>query len=356
MWALRIIPIALLLAPLFACGGGSSGAPPSPAPGPVNFRVESVTAAAFPVRLAFAPDGRLFFNELQSGNVRILQNGSVLAQPFVSLNVATHGELGLLGIALDPNFPGNRFVYLYYSDPSGVHKLVRYRESNNVGVDAAVLVDNLPLAGNHNGGNIGFGPDGKLYLSIGDNQDPANSQNEDSVSGKILLFNPDGTIPADNPFGVSNPVFALGLRNSFDFTFHPQSGAMYASENGPQCDDEINRVLAGGNYGWRPSYPCGDTSAGFSAPVLRINPVIAPTGVLFYTGTTFPQWRNTLFLVDFNTGSMQNFVVNDTAPGSIVSTQQVDVGQHGALLDIAQAPDGTIYFSSDVGIFRIIPE
>jgi glucose/arabinose dehydrogenase len=175
---------------------------------------------------------------------------------------------------------------VYYSAAAGVHRLVRYRDAGGIGVDETVLVDNLPSTTNHNGGNIGFGSDGKLYLSIGDNQDPANSQDENSRSGKILRFNPDGSIPADNPFGPGNPVFAMGLRNSFDFDFHPAfPNAMYASENGPNCDDEVNRIVAGGNYGWRPGYPCGDTSSSFTAPVVRINPVIAPTGVMFYSAS-----------------------------------------------------------------------
>jgi glucose/arabinose dehydrogenase len=347
--------LALVAALLTACGGGSGGTflPPPPTQ---EFRVEQVTAANFAVRLAFAPDGRLFFNELRTGNVRIVQNGVLQAQPFVSLNVETAGERGLLGIALDPAFASNGFVYLYYSAPAGVHRLVRYRDAGGVGTDATVLVDNLPSTTNHNGGNIGFGADGKLYLSVGDNQDPANSQDQNSVSGKILRFNPDGSIPADNPFGAGNPVFAMGLRNSFDFTFHPQLPfTMFASENGPNCDDEINRIVAGGNYGWRPSYTCGDTSANFTTPVARINPVIAPTGLLFYSGSALPLWTNTLFLVDFVNGRMQQFFVLESGTQPFPPLT-LAVGQHEALLDIAQAPDGSIYFSSDVAIFRIVPD
>lgn len=341
---------------LTACGGGGDGTTVPPPVPTQEFRVETVAAADFAVRLAFAPDGRLFYNELRTGNVRLLQNGALQAQPFVSLNVETAGERGLLGIALDPEFAANGFVYLYYSDPAGVHRLVRYRDAGGVGTDATVLVDNLPSTSNHNGGNIGFGGDGKLYLSIGDNQDPANAQDENSVSGKILRFNADGSIPADNPFGAGNPVFALGLRNSFDFTFHPNFPfTMFASENGPNCDDEVNRIVAGENYGWRPGYPCGDTSPSFTAPVLRINPVIAPTGVMFYSGNALPLWRNTLFMVDFINGRMQQIFVMESGTQPF-PPQVLEVGQHEALLDIAQAPDGTIYFSSDVAIFRIVPQ
>lgn len=231
----------------------------------------------FPVTMAFAPDGRLFFNELNTGQVRVVVNGVLQSQPFATLPVATAGERGLIGLAFDPQFASNGFVYVMHSDPSGVQRVVRFNDMNNMGVNPTVIVNNLPSANNHNGGNIGFGFDARLYITIGDSTNPANSQDSSSLAGKILRYNSDGTIPP-NPFGAGNPAFNLGLRNSFDFTFHPQTGTIYASENGPSCDDEINRVLAGGNYGWRPNYPCGDMDAAFNTapPVTRFNPVIAP--------------------------------------------------------------------------------
>ncbi|MGH9804721.1 MAG: PQQ-dependent sugar dehydrogenase, partial [Candidatus Acidiferrales bacterium] len=187
----------------------------------------------FPVRLAFAPDGRLFFNELRTGNVRIIQNGVLLAQPFATLAVETNGERGLLGLAFDPLFTINNFVYVLHSDPSGVQRVVRFADMNGAGVAQQTIVDNLPSTVVHNAGAIGFGPDGRLYVSIGDSTNPANSQEPSSVSGKILRYNPDGSIPAAGAFGSTTPAFNLGLRNSFGFTFHPTSGTIYASENGP---------------------------------------------------------------------------------------------------------------------------
>ena len=342
---------------LLCCGGSGSetGMPSDPAP--VPFRVETfLSGLNFPVTMAFAPDGRLFFNELQTGRVRIVQNGVLLAQPFATLPVETFGERGLLGLAFDPQFANNRFVYLLYSDPSGVQRVVRFTDVNGTGVSPTVIVDRLPSAVVHNAGNIGFGPDGRLYVTIGDSTDPANSQNPNSLAGKILRYNPDGTVPAANPFGATNPAFNLGLRNSFDFTFHPQTGVIYASENGLNCDDELNRITPGGNYGWRPNYPCGDTDASFIAPLMRFNPSIAPTGVAFYTGSVFPQFRGSLFLVDFLSGRVRRFVVDEARRGQIIQSETVVDGGFGSLLDIVQGTDGFLYFSSTTDIMRIVPQ
>ncbi|HEV8525731.1 MAG TPA: PQQ-dependent sugar dehydrogenase [Terriglobales bacterium] len=356
-WSISLVGV-LLAVVVAGCGGGASTSQPPPSPAPVPFRTEVfLPNLSFPVTMAFAPDGRLFFNELVTGRVRIVQGGVLQAQPFAILPVQTDGERGLLGLAFDPQFASNRFVYVYYSDSSGVHRLVRFTDFNGVGQNFTVLVDQLPSAQIHNGGNIGFGSDGKLYLTMGENGNPANSQDPNVRPGKILRYNSDGTVPADNPFGAGNPAFAIGLRNSFDFAFHPQTGTIYASENGPTCDDELNRIVAGQNYGWRPSYPCGDTDPNFTAPLIRFNnPSIAPTGVAFYTGNVFPQFTGSLFMVDFNTGRVRRFVVNESAGGQITTNEIVVDGGFGQLLDIVQGPDGFIYFSSTTAIMRIVPQ
>ncbi|MGH9789232.1 MAG: PQQ-dependent sugar dehydrogenase, partial [Candidatus Acidiferrales bacterium] len=210
--------LALLLALLWlsSCGGDGGGGAIITPPGPtsVAFRVETfLSNLNFPVTMRFAPDGRLFYNELDTGRVRVVVNGALQAQPFATLPVETSGERGLLGLAFDPQFSSNRFVYVLHSDPSGVQRVVRFTDDNGTGINPTVIVDNLPSASNHNGGNIGFGPDGFLYVSIGDSTDPANAQNPGSLSGKLLRYNSNGTVVATNPFGANNPAFNLGLRN-----------------------------------------------------------------------------------------------------------------------------------------------
>jgi glucose/arabinose dehydrogenase len=350
--------LAAGLALLASCGGGMGGAVVNPpGPTPVPFRVETfLSNLNFPVTMAFAPDGRLFFNELRTGQVRVVVNGVLQAQPFATVPVEISGERGLLGLAFDPQFASNRFVYVLLSDPSGVQRVVRFTDDNGTGINPTIIIDNLPSAFNHNGGNIGFGPDGFLYVTIGDSGNPANAQDPDSLSGKLLRYNSNGTVVATNPFGPNNPAFNLGLRNSFDFTFHPQGGTVYASENGPNCDDEINRVVAGGNYGWRPNYPCGDTSTQFIAPLIRFTPPIAPTGITFYTGTVFPQFTGSLFMADLNEGRVRRFVVNESMAGQISSSEIVVDGGFGGLVDIIQGPDGFLYFSSTTAIHRIVPQ
>ncbi len=355
---LGAMSVGLLLAIQLACSGGASetfSAPPPVTSRPL--RVETFLANInFPVALAFAPDGRLFFNERLTGQIRVVVNGVLQPQPFATLPVDTNGERGLLGLAFDPQFTSNGFVYAFVSDPSGVQRVVRLADMNGIGVSPAVIVDNLPSNTIHNGGNIGFGPGGKLYVTLGDSGNPANAQDPNSFSGKILRFNANGSVPADNPFGTTNPAFNLALRNSFDFTFHPQSGVVYASENGPDCDDELNRVVGGGNYGWRPNYPCGDADPQFIAPLTRFNPSIAPTGVTFYTSNVIPQFQGSLFMVDFNEGRVRRLVVNEAQQGMITQTEIVVDGGMGSLLDIVQSPDGALYFSSTTAIFRIVPQ
>ncbi|HSG06199.1 MAG TPA: PQQ-dependent sugar dehydrogenase, partial [Nitrospiria bacterium] len=200
----------------------------------------------FPVAIAFSPDHRLFFSERFSGNIRVIENPlsdspRLVPDPVFTFGpVSTFFERGLLGIVLDPGFDKNGFLYAFYSHKgSGIktdryrHRLMRITIKKNKGTDPVALLDRLPIGsqsefgrGNHNGGSVAFGPDGKLYVSIGDLAKPKNAQDLGTFAGKMLRINPDGSAPPDNPFynrkkpdSPRSYVFALGLRNSFDFTF-----------------------------------------------------------------------------------------------------------------------------------------
>jgi glucose/arabinose dehydrogenase len=212
-----------------------------------------------PTAMARAPDGRIFIAE-KSGDLRVVKDGVLLAQPFLSLPVDSAGERGLLGVTFDPNFAANRFVYVYYTTSSApVHNRVsRFVANGNVvqpGSETVLLeLDNLSTATNHNGGAIHFGRDGKLYIAVGENATESNSQTLSNLLGKILRINRNGTIPSDNPFvgvpGARGEIWALGLRNPFTFSVQPGTGRIFVNDVGGTAFEEINELVKGGNYGW----------------------------------------------------------------------------------------------------------
>jgi glucose/arabinose dehydrogenase len=228
---------------------------------PAGFsRTQFVTGLSGPATaMAFAPDGRLFVAE-QGGALRVVKNGTLLPTPFVTVNTTADGERGLLGVTFHPQFASNGWVYLYYtSSAGGAHnRIVRYTANGDVAGGAeTVLVDlpNLSSATNHNGGALHFGPDGKLYVAVGENGTSTNAQSMTIPFGKILRFNDDGTIPADNPFygtttGINRSIWALGLRNPFTFGFQPGTGRLFINDVGENTWEEINEGQPGANYGW----------------------------------------------------------------------------------------------------------
>ena len=218
-----------------------------------------------PTAMDFAPDGRLFVC-LQGGQLRVIENGVLLATPFVTVTTTANGERGLLGIAFDPNFASNQFVYVYYTDitPPIHNRVSRFTANGNVAVagsETPILeLDNLSSATNHNGGGIHFGSDGKLYVGVGENANPANSQTLANRLGKLLRINADGTIPSDNPTtfpgiagsssGPNRAIWAVGLRNPYTFAFQPGTGRLFINDVGQSTWEEINDGIVGSNYGW----------------------------------------------------------------------------------------------------------
>jgi glucose/arabinose dehydrogenase len=218
--------------------------------------------------MSFSPDGRLFVC-LQGGDLRVIKNGALLATPFVSVTTTSAGERGLLGVTFDPGFATNRFVYVYYTVPTApIHNRVSRFTADSASPDVAqagsemviLELDNLSGATNHNGGAIHFGPDGKLYIGVGENANSAISQSLTNRLGKILRINADGSIPSDNPTtfpgitgspaGVNQAIWAVGLRNPYTFTFQPGTTRMFINDVGENTWEEINDGLAGSNYGW----------------------------------------------------------------------------------------------------------
>jgi glucose/arabinose dehydrogenase len=234
------------------------------------------TGLSMPVSMAFTPDGRIFVAE-KSGKLRVIKkDGTLVATPSLTLNVSANSERGLLGVALDPNFSTNKYVYLYYTRESFPvkNRLSRFTvsASNPDLIDAnseKVLIDDIASdAGNHNGGAIHFGKDGKLYVAVGDGgQLSSNGQALNTLSGKILRINSDGTIPTDNPFynvaGAKKEIWAYGFRNPFTFAIDQTSGMIHVNDVGQSTWEEVNMVEKGGNYGWPICEGAKNTGRGF---------------------------------------------------------------------------------------------
>lgn len=324
-----------------------------------------------PTAMAFAPDGRLFVC-LQTGELRVIKNGTLLAPPFVSLTVDSAGERGLLGIAFDPNFATNHFVYLYYTTKvAPVHNRISRFTANGDVVAAGsevVLVDldNLSSATNHNGGAIHFGPDGKLYVGVGENANASNAQSLNNRLGKILRHNADGSIPTDNPFfntatGANRAIWALGLRNPFTFAFQPGTGLLFINDVGQSAWEEINDGIAGSNYGW-PNCEgvCSPANANFRDPLFQYghSPATGPTtgcaivGGAFYNPPVnqFPaDYLGKYFFADLCSGWIRYF---DPASGNASAfASGVDTP-----VDLQVGPDGCLYYlarGNNGQVFRI---
>jgi glucose/arabinose dehydrogenase len=195
-----------------------------------------------PVSMVFTPDGRMLFSEVKKGAVRVAErNGDtarLLTHPFAQLEVADGGEAGVLGLALDPEYERNRWVYLYYTEPDPSrtdrrplrNRIVRFTDVDNVGTSMTVIFDDIGASrrGAHNGGRLVFGPDGKLYVTVGNAEEKENSQDLKNPNGKVLRLNSDGSIPADNPIPGS-PIFAYGFRNMFGLALHPTTQLFYVT-------------------------------------------------------------------------------------------------------------------------------
>ena len=226
---------------------------------PAGFSETTISGLTNPTAMAIAPDGRIFICQ-QGGALRVVKNNALLATPFITISVNSTGERGLLGVAFDPDFLSNQYVYVYYTtSASPIHNRVSRLTANGdvaLAGSEVVLMDLETLsATNHNGGAIHFGKDGKLYIAVGENAVTSNSQALTNRLGKMLRINKDGTIPADNPFyntatGDNRSIWALGLRNPFTFGVHPLTGRTFINDVGQSAWEEINDGLAGANYGW----------------------------------------------------------------------------------------------------------
>ena len=334
--------------------GASSSPTPSPRAGAAVVENVQLIAGGLvaPWAMDLAPDGRLFVTE-RPGRVRVIQlgqGGGLRADPWATLPVAQRPgtEKGLLGIALDPSFAQNGFVYLYYSYAASGgtrNRVVRMRDQAGRGTEETVLLDGIPGSDSHDGGRLRFGPDGKLYVTTGDAENGANAQSTATPAGKTLRINKDGSIPADNPFAGS-PVWSLGHRNVEGIAWHPDTGALYATEHGPSnlfpdcCHDEVNLIVAGANYGW-PTVRGIAGDGRFRDPLVESGGVEtwAPSGATFLTR---PGPLRGSFVFGTLRGQHLHRIVFGPDGKTVVYQEKLLTNQYGRLRDVFEIGSGEL--------------
>ncbi|MFL5731523.1 MAG: PQQ-dependent sugar dehydrogenase [Cytophagaceae bacterium] len=335
---------------------------------PAGFsRTQVAGGLTLPVAMNFAPDGRIFVTE-QIGNLRIIKNGALLPTPAIHINTDYNGERGLLGVEFDPNFSSNHLIYLYYTVPTGTihNRLSRFVINGDV-IDPAseqILLDFNPLVSPyHNGGSLHFGPDGKLYVVMGENKVNTNSQDLNTYLGKILRINPDGSAPADNPFNTpgasesAKRIWAYGFRNPFSFAFQPGTGRLYVNDVGENAWEEINDVtVKGKNYGWPTTEGMFNQSQfpNFTEPVFAYSHTTNPTiyGSAITSGTFYnpsvqaypSQYVGKYFFMDLGHNDDGNSWIKyiDPANPSVVNAFADKIVRDA--VGLATGPDGNIYY------------
>lgn len=303
-----------------------------------------------PRSIDISKEGRIFISE-KRGSIRVVDNGTILTEPVGDIKAENIGDAGLLGLTLHPNFTQNHLFYVYYtySNSTGLfNKVLMLKESNNRIIDSKTILDGIPGNDYRDGGRIKFGLDGKLYVSTGDASIPELSQDLNSLAGKILRINEDGTIPQDNPFSNS-AVYAYGFRNAQGLAWAPNSGALYSSDQGGAGNDEINLISPGKNYGW-PHEECnssGDDNR-YTPPLVCFNPSLEPSGIAF-------AFSNKL--------GYQNHLIVATLKGSHLRDIDFDSGSqntilvgYGRIIDLVESEDGSIYVLTSNTDGRALPQ
>ena len=387
--------ISVYLASLFVFSACASAAPPAvktqpmetiPTENPIeatettkqsiatDWKIESVAEGlTVPWSIVFTSRDRILITE-RGGEIREIVGGELNPEPLMVFeDVSARGEAGLMGLTADPQYESNRYLYACYAyagSSGSANRVVRLVDNvDSVSLDAVIL-DTLPSANNHAGCRVRFGPDGKLYVTNGDALEPSSAQYLNSMAGKILRINPDGSIPEDNPFRGS-PVWSYGHRNPQGIDWQPESGLMYSTEHGPsgfdgpQGGDEINLIQAGGNYGW-PLVSHDKVKEGTIAPIIQFTPAEAPASLSFYSSDVLPMFTGNLFFGALRGEGLVMIKLSDSDPSEIILVEKI-ISNFGRVRDVVQGPDGFIYFSTsnrdgrgraqegDDHIYRVVP-
>ncbi len=343
------------------------------APGPARAAVPGLTARLVvgglnqPVAFTFDPAGNIWFVEKSTGMIRTFNRTTRKFHRFYRVpGVNGEGERGMLGIALHPDFPAQPFVYVYATRSVNGHlrnQILRLTRRSGRGSALKVLLTSVAAASPyHNGGRIEFGPDKKLYAIVGDGHDSTNAQLLGNNRGKMLRLTATGAVPPGNPFPGSF-VFAFGVRNSFGFDFDPQTRDLWETENGPQCNDELNRILAGQNYAWGPSEDClmgtSPTNTNNSGPSPRQLPEYWFDNTIGITGMAFCDTchldapsEGTFFFGEVNGNDIRRATLNPARTS--IGTVEVVYTAADSPISFETSPAGDIFFSTFSGIYRLV--
>lgn len=335
---------------------------PTETPKPLTpLQVESVAYGLFLLTdLEFLPNGDLLATEQDGQLLRVgeFDQHTLIHQFEVSRNGF---EDGLLGLALDPEFEQNSWLYTHHIAPDAdgnpkIGQVIRHELVDDTLQNSKLILE-LPAYAEqqwHFGGGLTFGPDGFMYMNFGDTNQPHLARDPQTPHAAVLRFTKDGEIPADNPFEDSL-VYAYGLRNGFGLAWHPETQLLYAGENGDSCDDELNLITKGADYGWglhefdRCPYPDDATK-----PLKQWTPTISPTAVFFYTADLIPEFRDKLLMCAINTNAIHLIELSFDG-GQVVSDELLEIDGRDFFCQaaLAQGPDGWLYTSSAGEIFRI---
>lgn len=359
--------------------------PECPDPTPREaLRVETLAEGLeVPWDLGFAPDGRIFVTE-RPGRIRVIENGRLREEPWAVLDVFAGNEAGLMGLALDPGFAENRHVYVvgtFLAAPSAglarlvdralrrvialvspgaasifANRVVRLEDRGGFGTRARVIIDDLPGAQLHTGAALAFGPDGALFVTTGEAEQPSAAQDPDALEGKLLRYQKDGSLPDDNP-RPGSPVYALGFRNPQALAWDPVSGTLFGVEHGPSGlpaeagrsgDDELNAIAAGANHGW-PRVAGSGRGGGVAWPVTSWTPAIAPAGIAVYRGGRLP-WNGNLLIGALRGTGLRRLalerVPSEEPAWRARCEETLFAAELGRVRGVRVGPDGFVYLTT----------
>jgi glucose/arabinose dehydrogenase len=304
------------------------------------------------VDIAWVPGTNKIFFTQQGGKIGVIEGGRQLNRACRRLDVNSTSERGALGLVVHPRFQNNHYLYVYYTNDTPLeNRVTRFTVKGNRCRNPENIVTGIPSpSAIHNGGQIDI-VNGKLFITTGDGGNPANAQDPSSRLGKVLRYNLNGSVPNDNPFGPANPVWSFGHRNGFGLGHNPRTDRIYQSENGPECDDELNHIKEGRNYGWGGGYDCGNpVGPNPKAPMKRWTPTIVPTDPWWYFGR-MKALNDSLYMGDYGTGRLHRFIMNDK--GTRVRKDRIVYNSDFSIVDVSKGPGGWLYFLTRTTLYKI---